>query len=209
MARVAAEKIPLHACVHSRWQALQQEAGCGWGVAACRAAALANASVASAPGWHLHPLFVPSPFRNPEQIKAAQDNVLKDFHFDISADGKAVSLNPLERGHACLKHAQDKQTCARLTACLANACACRFCSTPSGISGRAGWPRASASAPRTCAVAQRYLLLQKHLSLLRLRPYRRAQQVSRRRDGDAEQRAALERLRARLTRQGMLSMLLA
>ena len=34
--------------------------------------------------------------------------MLKDCHFDISADGKAVSLNPLERGHACLKHAQDK-----------------------------------------------------------------------------------------------------
>ena len=54
------------------------------------------------------PLFVPSPFRDPEHIKAAQDKVLQDFHFDISADGKAVSLDPLERGHACLKHALDK-----------------------------------------------------------------------------------------------------
>ena len=54
------------------------------------------------------PLFVPNPFRQPEQIKAAQDKVLEGFHFDVSADGKAVSLDPLERGHACLKHAQDK-----------------------------------------------------------------------------------------------------
>jgi hypothetical protein len=55
------------------------------------------------------PLFVPNPFRDPKQIKAAQDKVLGDFHFDISGDGKAVSLDPLERGHACLKHARDKQ----------------------------------------------------------------------------------------------------
>ena len=54
------------------------------------------------------PLFVPNPFRNPVQIKVAQDKVLENFHFDISADGKAVSLDPLERGHACLKHARDK-----------------------------------------------------------------------------------------------------
>jgi hypothetical protein len=54
------------------------------------------------------PLFVPNPFRQPEQIKAAQDTVLEGFHFDVSADGKAVSLDPLERGHACLKHAQDR-----------------------------------------------------------------------------------------------------
>ena len=55
------------------------------------------------------PLFVPSPFRDPDSIKAAQDFVLKDFHFDVSGDGKAIGLDPLERGLACLKHAHTQQ----------------------------------------------------------------------------------------------------
>ena len=112
-----------------------------------------------APAWRARqdgiytPLFVPNPFRNPVQIKAAQEKVLEGFHFDISADGKAVSLDPLERGYACLKHAQlTSRICERRRVCPANVCACKFCWMPSGILGRAVWPRALVYAHRTCTV---------------------------------------------------------
>ena len=61
------------------------------------------------------PLFVPDPFRGDKQIKKAQDHVLRNFHFSTSADGKGVTLDPLERGMACMKHAKDKDNLRKPT----------------------------------------------------------------------------------------------